>query len=236
MPNQQQQQQSSGGPAGGVSSRPAGIGAGPPRGAGAGRGGRAPLGELDAILGDLPGPARDDGLLSRGPRLYDELEALARYIERAKREVRAIRCDDIATRHIPLASGELDAIGSHLEEATGVILDACEGLEAAGRGAGGEAEAAIAGAVTRIYEACSFQDITGQRITKVVKTLKHIEERVTRLLDAFGQELAEVHQPPQGSATPDKADSSDKALLNGPQLSGRGVDQAEIDRLLASFD
>ena len=48
-----------------------------------------------------------------------------------------------AAKHIPLASGELDAIGAHLEEATGTILNSCEQLEAIGRGAGGEVETGI---------------------------------------------------------------------------------------------
>ena len=34
-----------------------------------------------------------------------------------------------------------------------------------------------------VFEACSFQDITGQRIAKVVETLQHIEERVSRFAD-----------------------------------------------------
>ena len=36
-----------------------------------------------------------------------------------------------------------------------------------------------------IFEACSFQDITGQRIAKVVETLEHIEQRVARFADVM---------------------------------------------------
>ena len=43
-------------------------------------------------------------------------------------------------------------------------------------------------AVTQIYEACSFQDITGQRITKVVTTLKAIEGKVAHIISTFGAE------------------------------------------------
>ena len=41
-------------------------------------------------------------------------------------------------------------------------------------------------------ESCSFQDITGQRISKVVKSL-HIEERVNSLINMWGSDtLAEA--------------------------------------------
>jgi chemotaxis protein CheZ len=120
----------------------------------------ARLRQLRATRGDLS---------AHELRVYHELEALARYIERAKHEISTVRCEDIRAKHIPTASLELDAIGSHLEEATGVILDSCERLQAVAARAGAEASAAISDEVTRIYEACSFQDIAGQRLTKVVK-------------------------------------------------------------------
>ncbi len=47
-------------------------------------------------------------------------------------------------------------------------------------------------ATTRIYEACSFQDITGQRITKVVATLKTIERKVAHIIGTFGTGIAQA--------------------------------------------
>ena len=85
-------------------------------------------------------------------------------------------------------------------------------------------------AVTRIYEACSFQDITGQRITKVVRTLKSIEDRIAAIVATFADRAPGTEDAPR--APPQDRPS----LLNGPQLPGNGVDQAEIDRLLASLD
>ena len=52
-------------------------------------------------------------------------------------------------------------------------------------------------ACMRIFEACSFQDITGQRITKVVSTLTYIEERLHGLQDAWGTGLG----APSGDTT-----------------------------------
>lgn len=83
----------------------------------------------------------------------------------------------------------------------------------------------LTAAVTRIFEACNFQDLTGQRITKVVGALKHIETKIGALMHALGEEI--------GAPPPAPADDEDpeKKLLNGPQMPGQGVSQDDIDRL-----
>src|SRR3546814_10175717 len=55
----------------------------------------------------------------------------------------------------------------------------------------------ITDAVTRVYEACNFQDITGQRITKAVKALQHIEQKVAGLPAVFGADIAGRHPADQ---------------------------------------
>ena len=83
-------------------------------------------------------------------------------------------------------------------------------------------------ATTRIYEACSFQDITGQRITKVVGTLKTIEAKVVQIVATFGNG---DRQTPVELAVEGAAE-----LLNGPQHPAVAMDQSDIDKLLASFE
>ncbi len=101
-----------------------------------------------------------------------------------------------------------------------------------------EVQAKLMTATTGIYEACTFQDITGQRITKVVTALKHIEDTVDGLLNAFGDEIAKYREAnPKQVDVPEVASiPSDEDLLEGPQLEGKGNNQAELDALLASFD
>jgi len=164
--------------------------------------------------------------------LLAEVEQIGRTIAAAKREIAALRVEDIKIAFIPSATDELDAIVEATAKATHEILDSCETLEVALSGLEGEAGVSAQAAVTRIYEACSFQDITGQRITKVVRTLKSIEERIERILATFSERGPTVGEPAPSASVDDPASS----LLNGPQLPGNGVDQAEIDRLLASFD
>jgi chemotaxis protein CheZ len=183
---------------------------------------------VDAILstmqGDLSAP--EAGLLA-------EIEDLARTIASAKAEIAALRVDDITTSHIPSATDELDAIVAHTAAATDSILEVCETLDdvagelARDGGTLGELSAGkLQEATTRIYEACSFQDITGQRISKIVTTLKTIDRKVATIMATFGNRAAPTGGPPE----------LEKILLNGPQLPAVAMHQTDIDQLLASFD
>jgi chemotaxis protein CheZ len=165
-------------------------------------------------------------------KLYQELAALSRHIQAAKREIALLRPRDI-TEQIPAATDELDAVVEHTAEATGTILDAVEGLEKLAPTLPLEARNIVGAAVTRVYEACNFQDITGQRITKVVKTLKFIEERIDALLAAFGDSLGEEPEPPPAPAADEDPDAK---LMHGPQLPKEANKQDEIDAILAGFD
>jgi len=174
---------------------------------------------LTSMSGDLT--AKETSLLS-------EVESLGQIIAAAKAEIADLRMDDITASDIPFATDELDAIIQHTASATHAILESCETLDAVAGHLDGEPAAKLQDATTRIYEACSFQDITGQRITKVVTTLKAIEAKVGQLVQTFGEPGSEtVATPgPQGEAV----------LLNGPQLPTVAMDQSDIDKLLASFE
>ncbi len=160
--------------------------------------------------------------------LLNELEALGAEVARAKSEIAALRVDDIKERHIPSATDELDAVVEHTATATNEILDVCEVLEALQPKLAAEHGASLGDAVTRIYEACSFQDITGQRISKVVSALKAIEIRVAAVTARF-----DTRHAPEPAAAPV---TEGRALASGPQLPGAASSQEEIDKLLASFD
>ncbi len=171
-------------------------------------------------------------LVSGEVSLLSEVEALGRTIASAKAEIAALRVDDITASHIPFATDELDAIVAHTASATHAILACCETLDEVGSAASGAMAAKLSDATTRIYEACSFQDITGQRITKVVGTLKTIEAKVANIIAAFGERI-----DPLAAALPaGSSETTEVSLLNGPQLPTAAMDQSDIDRLLASFD
>ena len=175
--------------------------------------------------------------------IFSELEDLAGYIHDAKAEIASLRPDEVKDDFLPTAEVELGAIVEATAEATHAIMDACEGLETLASSLEGEAASTLMDSTTKIYEACTFQDITGQRINKVVMTLQHIEGRVDRLISAFdiktnkptaGKKERETNKGEAGGEV--KEGTGDGDLLEGPQLKGQGSSQAEVDDLLASFD
>ena len=167
--------------------------------------------------------------------LLGEVAELGRTIAAAKAEIAALRVQDINISHIPSATDELDAIVAHTAVATESILETCETLDRIGGALTAEAHGPLAAqlqdATTRIYEACSFQDITGQRITKVVTTLKTIEAKVAHIIAAFGDRRRGAEEAPPSLPPP-----SSEVPMHGPQLPANAMDQTDIDRLLASFE
>lgn len=171
----------------------------------------------------------------REAELFAELESLASYIQSVKSEIAYIRPDEVKENYLPAAADELDAVVDATAEATNAIMDAAEIIEQVAEKADADVSGKLRNATTRIYESCGFQDITGQRINKVVRALKDIEEKVDRLLAAFGGGSA----PPASGKKPKKKKNGpleDENLLEGPQLKNKGSSQEEVDALLASFD
>lgn len=167
-------------------------------------------------------------------KFYAELQQLANYIRHAKQEIAEIKPKEISASHIPHATDELDAVVGATEEATNKIMDVCDTISSIAGNCTPEVSEQLINCTTRIFEACNFQDITGQRITKVVQTLKYIDTKVEALLKALGEEIHREGGDHHGQALTSDEDF-EKSLLNGPQLPDKAIDQAEIDRLLSDF-
>lgn len=159
-------------------------------------------------------------------RIYQECQSLSEYISNARREIAALQPENTKGASIPRAGKELDAIVRATEEATNTIMEAAEVIMAADGDDLETYKATVQGEVMRIFEACSFQDITGQRISKVVETLSYIEHRANDLKNILGIDLKEI----QAS---DRDPADDSHLMSGPALDGEGIDQTEVDALLA---
>lgn len=171
------------------------------------------------------------GGLSR-ESIFMELVELKNIIEESRKEIGLARAGDIREKDIPTATDELDAVVEATAAATSSIMDSCDIIQQKVSEIEGPQTAAINDEIMKIYEACSFQDITGQRIRKVVKTLVNIEDRVEKLLSVLGDKtISRI-----GQVVEESRPKGDEALLNGPQLPGQGVSQDEIDRLLAELD
>jgi chemotaxis protein CheZ len=196
----------------------------------AARGDRVSLVEVADVVNSIMSTVTGD-LTATDLRLYRELEGLSAYIQRAKIEIAELYPEEIRSEHLPKAADELDAIVKATEIATGAILEAAERIDAAAEKAG---LAEARDQVVRIFEACSFQDLTGQRVKKVVATLNHIETRIADLARVFGDEVRKRREELDRRASAKVM--TDRDLLQGPQLPGMGNNQDAIDALLASFD
>jgi chemotaxis protein CheZ len=151
----------------------------------------------------------------------------ARYIAKARREIAQMRPHDLRAVKLPHAGQELNTIVEETEAATHTIMEAAEAMMALDSRDGANFKQAVDAQCLRVFEACSFQDITGQRIRKVVATLTLIEDRLHRLQRILGPDVRD--------ADPDHTElkTGDAALAQGPQRKGQGIDQAAIDRLLS---
>ncbi len=165
--------------------------------------------------------------------IYKEFRELADYIGTAKNEIGRLQAGDLSDHHIPSAGEELDAIVEATESATNTIMGAAESIMEADPSDSEAYQGVVNDAVMEIFEACSFQDITGQRITKVVETLQHIDDRVSRFASALGAKDVGGHFD---QAEAERERRKQELLLNGPQALGEGVSQDDIDALLGTSE
>ncbi len=167
--------------------------------------------------------------------LRQELIEMAASIERARREIAALQPADADNNRIITATNELDAIVISTERASFEILNAAEHLmELSGQfregGAAGDLCNSLEADVTAIFTACSFQDLTGQRTSKVVNALRYIEQRIIAVISIWG--ATDDSSAPIADEWADKRE--DAHLLSGPQREGKGVSQHDVDRMFES--
>ncbi len=172
----------------------------------------------------------DGNLVSVASRMIEEIENLARVIKAARSEIAALNPSDMRERHFATATDELDAVVGATEDATNDIMEAAECIEAMAGEVDEDMARRLTEAVTAIYEACGFQDLTGQRISKVVGALRQIELKVEGLLAAFGDEDARARRDRLDSELGGR-EGRDGGLLNGPQGQAEAQNQDDIDAL-----
>ena len=168
--------------------------------------------------------------------LSAELQNMSDAISDTRRDIAAIKPKEGANNRIMAATADLDAIFTSTERATHDILaaaeriqDSCHALRE--KDADGGVCDAMEEDITNIFLACSFQDLTGQRTTKVVNALHYLEQRVGAMIQIWGSEsLRNASLDEIGPGSDDHHAEAD--LLNGPQIEGHGVAQDDIDQML----
>jgi chemotaxis protein CheZ len=162
--------------------------------------------------------------------VYREMREIAGYIERMKSEIGALQADDIKKSRIPAAGQELGAIVKATERATHTIMNCAEALMGADARDPAAFQALVQEKMVVIFEACSFQDITGQRIAKVIETLQHIESRVARFASVVNaKEVAGFANEEERA----REERKQRLLLHGPQLESEAIGQSEVDKMFS---
>jgi len=174
---------------------------------------------------------------------HSQIEHIQVDISDISGRIKATKAEMAALRH-PLsgedkftqASEELGAVVAATESATTRIMASAEELEEIVRelkaqlppGYQSSRVNDMIEAITRIYEACNFQDVTGQRISKVVRALSFIEERVDAMMGLWNRREFET------MPIPPPLDKDDAGLsLTGPKPDDSlgTFSQSDIDAL-----
>jgi len=170
-----------------------------------------------------------------------EVADISGRIKATKVEIAALRHPLAGEDKFHLASQELDAVVKATEIATNAIIACAEELEEIIHELRAQVPEGYQASrihdmnevVVRIYEACNFQDLTGQRINKVVRALAFIEQRVESMMSVWHKsDLATLPLPPsiirddQGLALTGPAPLESLAATAADNIS-----QADIDAL-----
>jgi chemotaxis protein CheZ len=160
--------------------------------------------------------------------VHTELKDIVDYIARMRAEIAALRPNDLYRVYIPAAGNELAAVVQVTEAATHSIMERVEAIMSTEISDLATYRAFVNARLIAIIEACSFQDITGQRIAKVAKMLGQIEERIARFAMATHISDTEGLKSEHEGATVGR---KHRLMLNGPAAKGEGNGQHDVDFL-----
>ena len=174
--------------------------------------------------------------MNEAMKLKKEMDEIYEAIAETKREIATLHVNGLHSAEMNRVTDELDAIVSGTEQATDSILAAAEVIDDNANklsqvltGEEDQWTHEIQEGVIQVFEACNFQDLTGQRISKVVNVLRFVEGRIVKMMEIWGgiEHFTEIEVDNPLEKT------GDDALLNGPALDDEeGVaSQADIDAL-----
>lgn len=167
--------------------------------------------------------------------LESELLNLQQMTQRIEQEINAVLLpSNNETDHFQNASEQLCDITKITQKAADAIMEAAELSDAnistlrsivSDNIEADEILNQMTANTQKMFEACTFQDITGQRVSIVKDSLSYIEERINSI-----NQLLDGRLPDSPTLDVDDKTEDDK-LLNGPQLEGEGLKQSDVDAL-----
>ena len=122
-----------------------------------------------------------------------DLMEMASEIAQTRMDIAAIAPKGSEENHLSSVATELDSVVEATESATYKILTGAENVQEAvwkmrDRGADEDDCQLLEQCATDIFSACDFQDLTGQRIAKVVNVVGYIEERLNSMIEIWGDD------------------------------------------------
>ncbi len=175
-------------------------------------------GYLDRVIRELHGLRTE----KKHP-LVGVLQYLSDHIRHTRSELGALRPKGAS---LATTADELEEVVAETARAANEIMNAAETIEKLMPRVDRDVAVELLAAVTSIYEASAFQDITGQRITKIIRAVQEIEGKIETLVGACGE---------AGGGAAEAERSGDEALLNGPQMPSTANSQDDIDALFDSL-
>jgi chemotaxis protein CheZ len=167
-------------------------------------------------------------------KLKVELDLIHEAIARTKGEIAVLHAKSFDGQEMAKVNGELGAVVGGTEQATQQILEAAESIDQAASAlakVNSLDQQKILSEEIQERVISNFQDLTGQRISKVMTTMKFIEHHINVMMDIWGGvDAIKAHAPP----IVDTREGDDK-LLNGPKMEG-DVGHASQDDIDALFD
>lgn len=160
--------------------------------------------------------------------VVEELRRFAEEIAAMRAEIAHLKASELATERLPAAGRQLGQITQTTEDAANAIMEAVEDMLQADAADADAYKALVSQKAMAIFEACAFQDVTGQLIKRVSETVLQIESRITRIAERI--ETTALPGVPELS---ERQRRERELLLNGPQPGSSKIAQDEIDALLA---
>jgi chemotaxis protein CheZ len=172
-------------------------------------------------------------------RLKRELVGLFGHLNKLRKELASLHGGE--EHNFVSMSETLDDIVKNTENASNTILESMESIDETLGTLRSSADPLVIEACSRIndrvnevFEACSFQDLTGQRITRLVKGLTFIEERVNAMIRVWGRD--EISKVIDEVKQEQSEKTEDQKLLHGPQSETKAIAQTDVDKLFSQDD
>jgi chemotaxis protein CheZ len=161
--------------------------------------------------------------------LAREIDAVASYLRGLRGAINGLRVPEITEGRLRAAAADLTEVVAATRSATDVILETAEALLSMPDD-GPAYRAQVEERMIALMEACSFQDLTGQRLDRVAKTLTVIEER----LGIFAASVKAANGEARSGEAELRQDTWRKLnLVHGPG-GADALQQAVIDKMLVA--